>query len=92
MDQLHRLAVRTTQRAAVCVAFEEMHPRYRRQAFDLVQGELERTVHHPVHQQTMLLGIEIRDAFDVVHQKMKAGRRDDPVQILKRCHQRGVGD
>src|SRR5712691_233386 len=92
MYQLNRLTVRTTEWTAVRVAFEEIHTRYRRQAFYFIERELERTVHHAVHQQTMLLRIEIRNALDVVHQKMETGRRDDPVQILKRCHQRGVGD
>src|SRR5438093_12850378 len=43
-------------------------------------------------QETMLLRIDIRNVLHVVHQEMEAGRRDDPIQILKRSHQRGIAD
>ena len=79
------------QAAAVGVELKEVHPRYRGQAFYFIQREAERTVHHAVHQPTMLLGID-SDAVDVVHQEVESRRRDDPVQILRRCHQRGISD
>ena len=92
VDQLNGLAVRAAQRTAVGIALEEMDARYRGHSLQLVERELEGTIHHTVQQQTMLLRIEIGDPLDVIHQKVKTGRRDDPVEILKRCHQRRVSE
>ena len=92
VHQLHRIAVRTTKRAAVRVAFEEIDFRDRGEAPQFIHRETEGPIDHAVHQQAMLLRIDIRNAVDVVHQEVQARWRDDPIEILKRCRQRAIGD
>ena len=92
VHQLHRIAVRTTKRTAVGVAFEEIDLRDRREAPQFIHREGERPIHHAVHQQAMLLRIDIRNAVDVIHQEVQARWRDDPVEILQRRRQRRIGD
>ena len=92
VHQLHRITVRTTERAAVGVALEEIDLRDRREPSQFVHRERERAIDHAVHQQTMLLRIDVGNAVDVVHQEVQARGRDDPIEILQRRRQRGIGD
>jgi hypothetical protein len=43
-----------------------MKPRYRREALQILQSENQRAVHHPVDQEAMLAGIDIRRLLAVV--------------------------
>ena len=45
---------------AVSVALDEMKPRYRRKTFQLLQGENQRTIHHPMDHEPVLARIDIR--------------------------------
>ena len=81
-----------TKRPAVRVALEEVDLRHGREAPDLVHRERQRPLDHAVHQQPMLGRIDIRNAIDVIHQEVQAGRRDDSVQILQRRRQRRIRD
>src|SRR5712691_2352513 len=68
-------------------ALEKMNAGYRREALQLVHGENQRTVHHPVNHQTMLLGIDVRNVKAAVGSHiMERGRRNNPYRLRKRSH------
>ena len=84
VDVLDGLAIRTTYRPIVGIALQKIDPRHGWQTLQLIHRINQRVIHHSMDQQAMLLRIDIRNALNVVHQEMEAGRCDDPIQILKR--------
>src|ERR1022692_3927965 len=69
---------------AVSSALQEMNFGYGREALQIVHSEDQGTVHHAVDQESVLLGIDVREMFLTQHQKMERGRRDCSDRILKR--------
>src|SRR5262245_43495599 len=90
MDELDGFAIRATQRPVIRIAFQKIDPRNGWQTLQLIHRISQRTVHHAMDQETMLLRIDIRNALHVVHQEMEAGWSDDSIQILKRSCQRRI--
>src|SRR5229473_414961 len=68
-------------------ALEKMNASYRREALQLVHGENQRTVHHPVDHETMLLGIDVRNVEAAVGSHIvERGWRNNPYRLGKRSH------
>src|SRR5258708_38096986 len=68
-------------------ALEKMNAGYRREALQLVHREGQRTVHHPVDDETMLLGIDVRNIEAAVGSHiMERGWRNNPYRLVKRSH------
>src|ERR1700674_5325306 len=69
---------------AVSLALQEMNPGYGRQALQLLQGETQRTIHHAVDREAMLLRIDVGQVGGVLLHEVEPGRCDDSRIILKR--------
>ena len=68
-------------------ALEKMNAGYGREALQLLHGERQRTVHHSVDHETMLLGIDVRNVEATVGRHiMERGWRDTPYRLPKRSH------
>src|ERR1700746_2141334 len=66
-------------------ALEKMNAGYRREALQLLYSEGQRTVHHPVDHETMLLGIDLRDVGTTGRpHEVERGWCDHAHRILKR--------
>jgi len=66
------------------MALHEMNPGYRRQVLQIVQGETQRTIHHAVDREAMLLRIDVGQVGGVLLHEVEPGRRDDARIILQR--------
>src|SRR6266851_6900123 len=68
-------------------ALQKVNAGYGRQALQLLHGENQRTVHHPVDHETMLLGIDVRNVEATVGSHiMERGWRNNPYRLRKRSH------
>src|SRR5437016_14346827 len=66
-------------------ALDKMKAGYGRKTLQLVQGELQWSVHHAVKQKAILTGIDVRNNRATVGaHKVERGWRDNPYRILKR--------
>src|SRR6266446_6930206 len=72
------------QRRAVAMALQEMNPGYGRQALEILHAETQRTIHHAVNREAMLLRIDLGEVGGVLLHEVKLGRCDDSPIILKR--------
>src|ERR1700722_18313177 len=69
---------------AVSCALDKMNARHGRKALQFFHGELQRTIHHPMDQESMLPGIDVRNYGAAVSaDKMERGRCDNPHRILE---------
>ena len=66
------------------MALQEMDPRYGRQALEIVDAETQRTVHHAVDREAVLLRIDLGEVGGVLLHEMELGGCDDSRIILKR--------
>src|SRR6202521_1457653 len=69
---------------AVSLALQEMNPGYGRQALELLQRETQRTIHHAVDREAMLLRIDVGQEGGMVLHEVEPRRCDDSRIILKR--------
>src|ERR1017187_713094 len=69
---------------AVSSALQEMNFGYGREALQFVHSEDQGTVHHAMDQESVLLGINVREMFLTQHQEMVSRGRDGSDRILKR--------
>ncbi len=66
------------------MALQEMNPGYGRQALQILHAETQRTVHHAVDREAMLLRVNVGQVRGVLLHEVERGRRDDARIILKR--------
>jgi hypothetical protein len=66
------------------MALQEMNPGYGRQLLEILHGETQRTIHHAVDREAMLLRIDLGKLGGVLLHEVERGRCDDSRIILKR--------
>src|SRR5262245_15445215 len=72
-------------RRSVPRTLHEMQPGHGREALQILHGEAQRTVHHSMDQETMLLGIDLRDVGTTGRpHEVERGWCDHAHRILKR--------
>ena len=76
----------------VSMAFQEMNPGNGRQLLQIRHGETQRTIHHAVDREAMLLRIDLGKLGGVLLHEVERRRRDDSRIILKRGVVRHVID
>ena len=74
------------------MALQEMNSGNRRQLLQIRHGETQRTIHHAVDREAMLLRIDLGKLGGVLLHEVKRGRCDDSRIVLKRGVVRHVID
>src|ERR1700674_5934658 len=69
---------------AVCMTLHEMNPGYGRQALQIINAETQRTIHHAVDREAMLLRIDVGQVGGVQLHEVEPGRCDHSRIFMKR--------
>jgi hypothetical protein len=86
LDRQPRVGIARTMAhgRAVCMALQEVNPGHGRQAFEIVDAETQRTIHHAVDREPMLLHIDVGEVRRMILNEVERGRGNDARIILKR--------